>query len=163
MLRILKEYDDDYEREYEREYDYDYDYRGDAESYRYEEAYCTYYKDSNEMRVPIENVVLTNTNTTEVDYSVADMAVENVKRDIDADVRKGNYPGLWVHYISLDVLSDEKQRDVDYWSGSTYADEDSIDVNSVEIPLPEDWEEDDTDYAYLAEYVYEAAANREGL
>ena len=149
MLRILREREDD-------EFDYSEldDYESDSSIYHYEVDYFTYYRDSNEMRIPVYEKEITPLSDLPVDSYDADMVLEQIKRDIDVAVKNGDYPGFWVHHINVEIVSNEKQRDVDYWTGSTYVDEDASDYESDKLQLPDDWDADHPDYVYLSDVAY---------
>ena len=147
MINILHEYDEfDYS-------DYD-DYSSDSEFFSYEIDYFTYYRDSNEMKIPVYEKELTSLDNLPSGWDEADMAAENIKRDIDAAVESGEYPGFYVHHICVELVSDSRRIDVDRYRGSTYVDEDASYFESDELPLPEDWDEDMPDYMELADVAY---------
>lgn len=153
MLRLLNERDYDYDRDYDYKYA---DYHDSKErTYLYELAYFTYYRDSTEYRSPLEEKVITNVDSLEVDYTEADMYAETLKKQIDKEVRAGEYPGLWIHRISIEIVSDEVQRDVDYWTGDTWVNESNSTYESEELELPEDWDANNPDYVYLSDIVYD--------
>lgn len=149
MMRILREYDSD---EY---YEADWDVAdADTEIYHYEVDYFTYYRDSSEMMLPVYETDVTELSDIPSFGADADMTAERIKKDIDAAVKNGDFPGFWVHHISVEVVSNEKQRDVDYWTGSTYVDEDASDYDSEELDLPDDWDANYPDYEYLSDIAY---------
>lgn len=149
VLKIINEYD-----EYD-DYDFGY-YDSDEELYSYEQDYYTYYKNGDEMEVPLWEGEPTDTMDIPLDDDTdPDMYAEKLKKDIDAAVKAGDYPGLWVHHITVTVLSNYHQTDVDRWSGRSYIDETESDYESEQLELPEDWDDSDPDYIYLSDYVCE--------
>lgn len=128
MITILKEYSSD-----------------DVSVYRVD--YFTYYRDANEYRTPL----YVHENYYDGPYSSdIDNILLQFERDIDIAVTNGDYPGFWVHHIKIVVRSNEEQRDVDYWTGSTWVDEEDCDIEAEELDIPEDWDANFPNYEDLA-------------
>jgi hypothetical protein len=144
MLRI-NEYDED-------EFDYDYDL--DKESFYNTIFYITYYKDKNNFLSPVDEQFETDMSNIPVDDDTDDELFKElikIEHKIDDDVASGKYEGLWVHKISIVINSNYKQIDVDDWSGDSSLE--SIDVDSVQVDMPNDWTDDDDDFGYLSDYA----------
>ena len=133
-MRILQEYDDY------------------SETYKFKTDYFTYYRDSNEWKAPVYEKDLTN--DLPVGGGLADMEAERIKKQINEDVENGDYPGFWVHHISIEVVAGERQRDADYYTGRSYINDDMTECESEELDLPEDWDAENPDYLYLADEAY---------
>lgn len=147
MLRITEEYDDydDYDLSY---------YDSDEETYYYEQDYYTYYKNSTELETPLWESEPTDTSEIPMDDDTdPEMQAEILKRDIDAAVMSGEYPGLWVHHIRVAVVSNYQQADVDRWTGNSHVDETESEYESEKLDLPDDWDDENPDYEYLSDYV----------
>lgn len=148
IIRMLNESDWD---------DYGYDYEDNTpqgETYTYKVDYYTYYKDSNEKEVPVCEKELVDLYDLPIDDTAEpDMEAESIKKTIDAEVNDGQYPGLWVHHIVVYIDSTYKQVDVDDWEGTSYVIKEDSGFDSEELELPDDWNESDPDYEYLADYL----------
>lgn len=152
MIKLLREWDDD-------DYDYDYgeSYEREGESDTYTMNYYTYYKNSREMEVPLWETELESTagGVNFDDDADPEMFAEKLKKKIEASVMAGEYPGLWVHRITIKVFSNIHQTDVDSWRGESWIDEYDSGYDSEELEMPEDWDDDNPDYEYLSDYVWD--------
>jgi len=146
MIRI-NEYDED-------EFDYDYDIDSDKESYYNTVYYVTYYANKDNFLSPVSEEFKTDMSTIPMtEYTDDDVYNEltKIERKIDDEVASGKYDGLWVHKIELIIDSNYNQIDVDDWSGSSNLN--SIEVDSIQVDMPDDWSEEDDDFGYLSDYA----------
>ena len=132
----------------------DFGYESDKETYYYTVYYVTYYVNDSNYLSPVEEHEDVDIYSLPIDDDTDDViykTLSRVERRIDSEVAKGEYSGLWLHRIDIPIYSDYKQVDVDRWAGSSKVGE--AEVDSVEIELPKDWEEDSDDFLYLADYA----------
>ena len=145
MIR-LNEYDDDY--------DYDFDYDSDKEAFYNTVFYVTYYANESNYLSPISETFEVEMDTLPIDEQTDSKlykAITKEEHKIDSEVAKGEYKGLWLHKINIVIESDYDQVDVDRWDGSSEIAE--LDVESIQLDLPDDWSEDDEDFDYLSDYA----------
>lgn len=135
------------------DYDYD-DYYDDETAYYYNVEYYTYYKDEFNMYCPLAEVDKSEDEIIPMDDETDPLLyVTKIESDINNEVQSGEYKGLYVHYITVPIYSNYKQIDVDRWVGSSSIDSEEVYYESEEIPMPEDYNEDDYTELDLAEYA----------
>lgn len=124
------------------------------ETYYYTVIYFTYYKDKFNYETPLFEIdeyynkyIPMDDDTDPIKY------VEKQEIKINEEVYKGEFSGLWMHTITVPIESNYKQVEVDRWYGESTIDTEGIDYESVEIPLPEEYDEDDYDMLYLSDYA----------
>lgn len=131
----------------------EYTTRFNDETYYYEVDYVTYYKDEYNYEAPLTEIDLSYDNE---DIYIDDDCdplerVEQEEATINEDVKNGNYPGLWVHHIKIEIDSDYRQVDVDRWVGSSKIVH--VEYDSDELNMPDDWDEKENTITDLAEYA----------
>ena len=126
----------------------------DYETYYYTVSYFTYYKDKYNFETPlieldesVDDNIPMDDDTDPIKY------IEKQEVKINEEVINGSFPGLWVHTITIPIESNYEQVDVDRWFGSSKLDVDNISYESTELPMPDDYDEDDYDVEYLADYA----------
>lgn len=146
MKLIFMEQDDDYNDWDLNTYDY--------ETYYYTVIYFTYYKDKYNFETPlieldesVDDNIPMDDDTDPIKY------IEKQEVKINEEVINGAFPGLWVHTITIPIESNYEQVDVDRWFGSSKVDVDNISYESTELPMPDNYDEDDYDVEYLADYA----------
>ena len=139
--------------EYNEFDDYDF-YETDKETYYYTVYYITYYVNESNFLSPVQEYIEMDLTELPVDDDTDNdiyKTLSATERKLDAEVAKGNYNGLWIHRIDIPIYSDYEQSDVDRWSGSSEIGD--IEIDSKEVDLPEDWNDDSDDFSYLADYA----------
>lgn len=133
--------------------DDEYESRFDGDKYYYEVDYVTYYKDVYNYEAPLTEIDLSydNDNLYIDDDCDPLEKVEQEESVIAEAVKDGDYPGLWVHHIKIEIDSDYQQVDVDRWTGSSRIVH--VECNSKELNMPEDWDEQENTLTDLAEYA----------
>ena len=137
-----------------REYDDDFDYDSEMETYYYKVYYVTYYMNDDTYLSPVEEQEDISLSDIPVDDNIDDelyRVLTTIEQKIDDAVAKGNYQGLWLHEICIPIESDYKQVDVDDYQGTSNILKNNINVDSIEVDLPEDWTSEDDDFTYLAD------------
>lgn len=137
----------------EDDWDDDYNINFDGRTYYYEVDYVTYYKDEYNYEAPLTEIDLSydNDNLYIDDDCDPLEKIEQEESVITESVKSGDYPGLWVHQIKVEIDSDYRQVDVDRWVGSSRIVH--VECDSKELDMPEDWDDDENTMTDLAEYA----------